>query len=65
MTDDKDRVAALFDGDPAVAAGNKHLLGYAPLMPPDFWGRVSFVYQGGKLVNLSVEETIKPDVPRR
>jgi hypothetical protein len=66
MSDERDRVARLFEGDAlAVAPGYKHLLDEAPIMPHDFWGRVTFVYQGGKLVNLSVEETIKPDVRGR
>ncbi len=76
MTSDSERVAALFDGTSAptptmpernttkpVSAprvGHRYVNSYAPPMPESFWGKVAYAYQGGKLVNIVVEETFRP-----
>lgn len=46
-----------------VVVGHRHVLPFAPPMPPDFYGSVSYQFQAGRLVTATVEEKLKP-VPR-
>lgn len=41
--------------------GQQRLMDNAPEMSSRFWGSVSFSYQGGRLVNIQVTESIKAD----
>lgn len=43
-----------------VTIGHKHVLPFAPPMPPEFYGVVRFEFQGGKLISAVVEERLKP-----
>jgi hypothetical protein len=42
------------------ALGHRHVLPFAPPMPPGFYGAVRFEFQAGKLVSAVVEERLKP-----
>ena len=76
MSSDSERVAELFEqiADKPVrpggavarpkprqqSVGHRYVTEYAPPMPESFWGKVSFAYQSGQLVNITVEETLRP-----
>lgn len=54
-----DRVAALFESSGDEPRGNADLVPYAPPRPQDFWGKVTYVFQAGRLVNVTTEQTLK------
>ena len=45
---------------PEPVVGHRYVLPFAPPMPPEFWGEVTYRFQGGKLVQAVVEEMLKP-----
>ncbi len=48
-------------GGAVPASDHRPLLASAPEVSSRFWGTVSFHYQAGRLVNVQVTESIKPE----
>lgn len=60
VTATRTRGAKVAEQSAEPRVGHRYVAGYSPPMPEHFWGRVTYSFQRGELVNIVVEETFRP-----